>query len=56
MDITKCQDDKCPSREACYRYTAPASEYRQSYCNFNREEDADNCDMFWGTKQDEKEN
>jgi len=46
-DITKCQDDKCPSKEICYRYTAPAVE-RQDYGIFNREEDADNCDMFWG--------
>lgn len=47
-DITKCQDDKCPARLMCYRFTAPANEYRQAYGLFNREEDADNCDMFWG--------
>jgi hypothetical protein len=50
-DITKCQDDKCPSKEICYRYTAPAVE-RQDYGIFNREEDANNCDMFWGEKQE----
>jgi hypothetical protein len=57
-DIAKCQDNKCPSKNICYRYTAPASEFCQSYSDFNREEDADNCDMFWNTKQnrDETEN
>ena len=46
-DIAKCEDHQCPSKEICYRFTAPASEYRQSYGGFNREEDAYNCDMFW---------
>ena len=46
-DITKCEDHQCPSKKICYRYTAPASKYLQSYGQFNREEDAYNCDMFW---------
>ena len=45
-DISKCKDFLCPSKEYCYRFTAPAGMY-QYYQNFNREEDADNCDMFW---------
>ncbi|CAB4136448.1 hypothetical protein UFOVP309_9 [uncultured Caudovirales phage] len=44
-DIAKCNDSLCPSKEYCYRFTAPAD------CDgdgeFNREQDADNCDMFW---------
>jgi hypothetical protein len=51
-DIAKCQDNKCPSRLMCYRFTAPANEYRQSYGLFNREEDANNCNMFWGNKHE----
>lgn len=46
-NIRKCNDIHCPSKEYCYRFTAPASEYWQSYGIFNRESDADNCDMFW---------
>jgi hypothetical protein len=46
-DIAKCNDALCPSKEYCYRFTAPASEYWQSYGMFNRESDADNCEMFW---------
>jgi hypothetical protein len=46
-DISKCTDHQCPSKEICYRFTVPASEYRQSYGAFGREQDAYNCDMFW---------
>ena len=46
-DIAKCEDNKCPSKLMCYRYTAPASEVWQSYGVFNREQDAVNCDMYW---------
>jgi len=53
-DITKCEDNLCPSKETCYRYTAAASEYRQSYGQFNREEDAYNCDYYWNNKLNDK--
>jgi hypothetical protein len=53
-DITKCEDTLCPSKETCYRYTAPASEHWQSYGKFNREEDEDNCDMYWDNKPNKK--
>jgi hypothetical protein len=46
-DIAKCEDFNCPSKEMCYRFTAPANEFRQSYGKFNRKKDAFNCDMFW---------
>jgi hypothetical protein len=46
-DIAKCLDSLCPSKEYCYRFTAPASLVYQSYGGFNREQDADNCEMFW---------
>jgi len=46
-DIAKCEDSLCPSKKYCYRFTAPANEFRQSYGQFNRELDAYNCDMFW---------
>lgn len=45
-DIAKCLDILCPSKEFCYRYTAPVGMW-QTYGGFNRESDADNCDMFW---------
>jgi hypothetical protein len=45
-DIAKCLDSLCPSKYYCHRFTAPVGLY-QSYGGFSREEDADNCDMFW---------
>ena len=45
-DITKCEDSLCPSKEKCYRYTAQVDDEWQSYDNFNREADADNCAAF----------
>ena len=45
-DIAKCLDSLCPSKDYCHRFTAPDGIF-QSYGGFNREEDADNCDMFW---------
>jgi hypothetical protein len=45
-DISKCKDSLCPSKDYCHRFTAPVGMY-QYYQNFNREEDADNCDKFW---------
>jgi hypothetical protein len=53
-DISKCADNLCPSKETCYRYTAPESLYWQSYGSFNREEDAYNCDMYWDNKPNDK--
>jgi len=47
MDISKCSDHLCPSKDICYRFTAPANEFRQAYINTNRECDAYNCDLFW---------
>jgi len=46
-DIAMCLDSLCPSSKFCYRFTAKASEFCQSYGGFSREDDADNCDMFW---------
>ena len=45
-DISKCNDSLCPSSKYCHRFTAPSGIY-QSWGSFNREDDADNCDMFW---------
>jgi hypothetical protein len=46
-DISMCLDILCPSKDYCYRFTAKTSTFCQTYGAFNREQDADNCDMFW---------
>lgn len=55
-DIAKCMDIHCPSKDFCYRFTAPESEFRQAYGNFNRESDAYNCDMFWEDPKERAKN
>ena len=52
-DTAKCKDSLCPSKDYCHRFTSPEGVW-QYYHNFNREDDADNCDMFWpnGKKSD----
>ena len=30
-DITMCKGTNCPKRDSCYRHTAEANPYRQSY-------------------------
>lgn len=47
-DITKCDSKDCPLKEKCYRYTAPSSEYRQSYFvtpPYN--EETKTCNYLW---------
>ena len=39
-----CRDIDCPSKLMCERYADTDSE--QPYVNFNREDDAYNCEMF----------
>lgn len=53
-DISKCNDALCPSSKYCYRFTAPASEFWQSYGGFKRKEDEDKCDMFYPNGNDSK--
>jgi hypothetical protein len=50
-DISKCSGEDCPVKEKCYRFTATASEYRQSYF-FKPPLEVKNgvvtCEMYWG--------
>ena len=46
-DICMCNDHKCPMRKACYRYTAPQSEYRQTWFAYSPLEDDGTCEWFW---------
>jgi hypothetical protein len=46
-DITLCLGTDCPYKETCYRYTAKANEYYQSYFTEPPIKDG-KCDMYWG--------
>lgn len=46
-DITKCVGTDCSQKESCYRYTAPVSDFRQSwFCECPLKSDG-KCDMYW---------
>ena len=42
-DISKCNGDKCPIKETCYRYTSRAS-FMQYYGNFTYE---NGCNYYY---------
>lgn len=46
-DITMCIGTNCPQKESCYRFTAKANEYRQSYFTEPPIKNG-KCDMYWG--------
>ena len=46
-DISMCFGGRCPSKDACYRYTAPVNPYRQSYSDFCVELKADDSKCEW---------
>lgn len=50
-DITKCKGDECSIKESCYRFTAKASEFWQSWFLNSPIKDG-KCDMFWGVEND----
>lgn len=51
-DITKCKGTDCPVNEHCYRYTAKANEFRQSYFVEPPIKDG-KCEMFWGENSEQ---
>ena len=45
-DITMCSGKGCDLKDKCYRFTAPKSEFRQSYFCEPPIKDG-KCDMYW---------
>jgi len=52
-DISKCFGTGCPVKEKCYRYTARANEFRQSYVAYWKHLAV--CDYFWDNKKQKKQ-
>jgi hypothetical protein len=47
-DITMCQDDECPLRDTCWRYTAtPHPGYQSYWMTSPRPEGQDGCRYYW---------
>jgi len=59
-DITKCYGEepdgsnKCPVRDTCWRYLAPADRLYQSWFA-GLIIDGSNCEEYWEVKQDDGE-
>lgn len=55
-DITKCKGNNCPVKENCYRFTAPADEFMQSYFvespGEHHEDGKFTCNNYWGENAD----
>jgi hypothetical protein len=51
-DIAKCTGKDCKVKESCYRYTAPSSEYWQSWTSVIIKDGK--CDMYWEVKKEKK--
>lgn len=50
-DISKCSGEDCPVKEKCYRFTATASEFMQSYFfepPLKIKDGVFTCEMYWG--------
>jgi hypothetical protein len=47
-DVTMCKGTSCPLKDTCYRFTAPANEYWQSFfTDVPFDKDTEFCDHFW---------
>lgn len=49
-DITMCDNNNCTLKEDCYRFTAPANKYRQSYFAENPKQKDGVCEEYWSNK------
>jgi hypothetical protein len=53
-DISLCENNTCPSRKSCYRYTATPNPYRQTYGLFDVEKGKDKCSSYWNNEASTK--
>jgi len=48
-DISMCENETCPKRAQCYRFTAKPTPYRQAYGDFTPDERGE-CEYFWSNE------
>ena len=46
-DISMCDNESCPSRNTCFRFTAIPNEGWQSYGDFQIPKGKDKCEYYW---------
>lgn len=49
-DIAMCYGKSCTEKKSCYRFTATANEYRQSYFTESPILPDGSCEYYWTTK------
>ena len=52
--ISKCGGEGCLKRERCERFTALSNEYWQSWSDFEKRKDGEQCDNFVDNGKEEK--
>ena len=50
-DIAMCENEKCPKKDKCYRFTATPDPYMQTYSDFKNEDGE--CKGFWEVEKNE---
>lgn len=57
-DITQCLNKDCILKEMCFRFTAKANEFWQSYSNFTPKEEngVTTCEYFWDNQENKRKN
>lgn len=53
-DISKCNNNNCPSKDSCYRFTSQPSPFWQSYSDFKFDEKTGKCDHYWNDAEYKK--
>ena len=48
-DISKCNGNGCTLKESCYRFTAKANPWWQSYGAFHQNINTGECEHYWST-------
>ena len=54
-DISMCSGENCPSKDKCYRHTAPQSDYQTWFTNPPIKDGEEFCEYFWNNKEYIKE-
>jgi len=49
-DISKCKGNGCELKNTCYRFTATANEFRQSFFMEEPNTTPTECEHYWGNK------
>lgn len=49
-DITKCNNEECPKKDTCYRYTSKPNEMQSFFVDMKPNEKGE-CEYYWENTQ-----